>query len=75
MFHFENLIFTVNEKSKVICVKNMEPADIGVWLERLRNESGKLWRSEKVRKPWHTDKPSIQGTWNPLLNKPAPKMP
>lgn len=61
----------VNGKSKVVSVKNCEPEEISQWVERLRNESGKLWRTEKIRKPWHTDTPSIQGTWNPLLNKPT----
>eukprot|EP00794_Sanderia_malayensis_P005631 gene5631-6327_t len=64
----------LNEQSKVISVKNMEVEEISEWLERLKNESGKLWRTEKIRKPWHTDTPSIQGTWNPLLNKPPPNM-
>ncbi len=53
----------------------MDPDQISEWLERLKNESGKMWRTEKIRKPWHTDTPSIQGPWNPILHKPPPNMP
>ena len=58
----------VNGNSKVIDVKNMEVEDISEWMERLRNESGV--KLERIRKFWNTDNPSIQGTWNPFLNKP-----
>jgi large subunit ribosomal protein L43 len=50
----------------------MELQDINKWLERLRGESG--IKIEKIRKPWHTDNPSIQGTWTPFINKPSLKM-
>ena len=61
----------VNGKENIVEVKNMDLSEISKALEQLRNESGKTWITDKVRKRWHTDKPSIQGTWNPLLNKPA----
>lgn len=49
-------------------VKNKTPEEIEEWVERLRNESGV--KVEKIRKFWHTENPSIQGTWTPFLNKP-----
>ncbi|XP_065071884.1 large ribosomal subunit protein mL43-like [Rhopilema esculentum] len=62
----------LNGNTKEVIVQNMEETDIFDALEQLRNQSGKEWLTDKIRKTWHTDKPSIQGTWNPLLNKPAP---
>ncbi|XP_031555732.1 39S ribosomal protein L43, mitochondrial-like [Actinia tenebrosa] len=62
----------LNGNSKIIDIKNMEIEDIRKWLERLRGESGV--KIEKIRKPWHTDNPSIQGTWTPFTNKPSLKM-
>ncbi|XP_020913097.1 39S ribosomal protein L43, mitochondrial [Exaiptasia diaphana] len=58
----------LNGNSKIIDIKNEYPQDIQVWLDRLKGESGK--KIEKIRKFWHTDHPSIQGTWTPFMNKP-----
>lgn len=63
--------FTVNGNSKIVEVKNKTPEEIEHWLERLRHESGV--KVQKIRKFWHTENPSIQGTWTPFLNK-APSL-
>ena len=70
--HSTLMSFSVNGKTHQVLVRNLEQKEIEDALEQLRNQGGKLWISDKVRKTWHTDKPSIQGTWNPLLHKPAP---
>lgn len=62
----------LNGKTHEVLARNLDQKEIEETLEQLRNQGGKLWISDKVRKTWHTDKPSIQGTWNPILNKPAP---
>ncbi|EDO49536.1 predicted protein [Nematostella vectensis] len=59
----------LNGNSKIIDVKNMQPSEISEWTRRLLGESGA--KIEKIRKFWHTDNPSIQGTWDPFLNKPS----
>lgn len=58
----------VNGNSKIIDIKNQELQDVSTWLDHLKGESGS--KIEKIRKYWHTDNPSIQGTWNPFMNKP-----
>ena len=57
---------SVNGSSKIIPVKNTNLAEIQKWVERLRCESGKKLEQETRR--WHTDNPSIQGTWTPFIN-------
>ena len=59
---------SVNGNSKIVEVKNKTPEEIEHWVERLRHESGV--KVQKIRKFWHTENPSIQGTWTPFLNKP-----
>lgn len=46
----------------------MKPEEVQEIVTSLRNESGE--EVKKLRKFWHTENPSIQGTWNPFLNKP-----
>ncbi|XP_073236229.1 large ribosomal subunit protein mL43-like [Porites lutea] len=58
----------INGNSKIVEVKNKTPEEIKEWVERLRNESGV--KVQKIRQFWHTENPSIQGTWTPFLNKP-----
>ncbi|XP_067022193.1 large ribosomal subunit protein mL43-like [Acropora muricata] len=58
----------INGNSKIVEVKNKTPEEIEHWVERLRHESGV--KVQKIRKFWHTENPSIQGTWTPFLNKP-----
>lgn len=68
---FKTLEFvSVNGSSKIIAIPNHDNKAIWEWLERLRNESGRQWRSERLHQTWITDTPSIQGTWTPFLFKP-----
>lgn len=66
--HFLVIHVSVNGNSKIVEVKNKTPEEIEHWVERLRHESGV--KVQKIRKFWHTENPSIQGTWTPFLNKP-----
>ena len=59
----------MNGKNKAIDIKNLPEPQILEWLQRLRNESGKPWSTERLVKPWHTENPSIQGTWTPFTNR------
>ena len=58
----------MNGNSKIVEVKNKTPEEIEEWVERLRHESGV--KVQRIRQFWHTENPSIQGTWTPFLNKP-----
>ncbi|XP_065648438.1 uncharacterized protein LOC100202924 [Hydra vulgaris] len=60
----------MNGQDRIISVPNHDSIAIWDWLERLKNESGRQWRSERLHQPWLTSTPSIQGTWNPFLHKP-----
>ncbi|KAL4612926.1 39S ribosomal protein L43, mitochondrial [Arapaima gigas] len=51
---------TVNKKS---------PQEIGELLKKLSTQSG--LDIIRIRKPFHTDSPSIQGQWHPFVNRPA----
>lgn len=36
-------------------------------MEHLRTRSGE--QIQRLKKPWHTDTPSIQGVWTPFTNR------
>ena len=59
--------FTVNGNSRRVPVKNLTPEEINVHVSKLRTASGT--EINKLKKRWHTDKPTIQGNWNPFLYK------
>lgn len=62
------LVFcTVNGRTEAVSTKNMTAEEICKWLEHLRTRSGV--QIVRLVKPWHTDTPSIQGTWHTFLNK------
>jgi len=50
-----------------MCVHMMPQTDICKWVEHARTKSGV--QIMRLRKKWHTDNPSIQGPWNPMVNK------
>jgi large subunit ribosomal protein L43 len=54
----------VNGNSKVVAVPNMTEDEIADHVSRLRTSSGN--KAEKLKKYWHTDRPSIQGNWSPF---------
>ncbi len=57
----------VNGNSQVVPVPNLSSAEIKEHVWRLGNASGE--KVKKLRKPWHTNNPSIQGNWSPFLYK------
>ena len=57
---------SVNGNSKVVSVKNLTTKEIADHVSILRTSSG--IKVTKLKKPWHTDNPTIQGNWNPFLN-------
>ncbi|XP_066477855.1 large ribosomal subunit protein mL43 [Tiliqua scincoides] len=49
---------------------NSKTADeISAVIQKLANQSG--LEMIRIRKPFHTDNPSIQGQWHPFTNKPS----
>jgi len=60
----------LNGMSRIIAVPDHDSQAIWEWIERLKNESGRQWRSERLHQPWITTTPSIQGTWTPFMFKP-----
>ena len=46
---------------------NMPAEEVCKWIEHLRTRSGE--QIVRLRKPWHSDCPSVQGVWHPFLNK------
>lgn len=60
----------MNGNSRIISIPNHDNQAIYEWLNRLTNESGRLWSQERVKKPWISTNPSIQGVWTPFTFKP-----
>jgi len=56
----------VNGTEKVLCVKNQTPLEIVKRLEELRKQSG--MKALPLTKRVITEKPTIQGYWNPYLD-------
>lgn len=56
---------TVEEK--VLTSKTAD--EIAEIIQNLANQSG--LEIIRIRKPYHTDNPSIQGQWHPFTNKPS----
>merc|ERR1712212_526931 len=61
----------MNGMVRTVPVPNHDDRAIWQWMERFRTESGRDWRNERLKKPWISTQPSIQGTWNPFLYKPV----
>ena len=57
----------VNGNSRVVAVPNMSVSEVRDHVSRLRTSSGV--KTAKLKKYWHTDRPTIQGNWSPFLNK------
>ncbi len=54
----------VNGNSKVVAVPNLAAEEVGEHVSSLRTFSGN--KAVKLKKYWHTDRPSIQGNWSPF---------
>ena len=50
---------------KVICVKNMDPDEIGAFVQRLRDSSGR--KMTRIAEPVRSEAMSIQGIWTPTV--------
>ncbi|KAM9134239.1 large ribosomal subunit protein mL43 [Pangshura tecta] len=50
-------------------IANKTVAEITQLVQKLVNQSG--LEIIRIRKPFHTDNPSIQGQWHPFTNKPS----
>ncbi|CAI9732831.1 Hypothetical predicted protein [Octopus vulgaris] len=46
---------------------NKDKDEISKWMELMRTRSGV--QIKRIRKPWHTENPSIQGVWHSFANK------
>eukprot|EP00118_Oscarella_pearsei_P018921 m.197631 g.197631 ORF g.197631 m.197631 type:complete len:142 (+) comp39548_c0_seq15:527-952(+) len=57
----------LNGNSRVVSVKNFDVNHIKKQVASLRDMSGV--KPVKLNKWWHTDNPSVQGTWTPFLLK------
>ncbi|KAI1887056.1 hypothetical protein AGOR_G00202100 [Albula goreensis] len=55
-----------NVKEEIITMKSSQ--EIGALLKKLSEQSG--LDIIRIRKPFHTDNPSIQGQWHPFTNRP-----
>ncbi|XP_069467765.1 large ribosomal subunit protein mL43 [Ambystoma mexicanum] len=53
-------------REELVALKTAE--EIVELVQKMANRSG--LDIIRIRKPYHTDNPSIQGQWHPLLNKP-----
>lgn len=58
----------VNGTVREELIANKTSEEIAQLATKLANQSG--LDVVRIRKPFHTDNPSIQGQWHPLTNKP-----
>lgn len=58
----------VNGNVREEAVTSKTAAQISELLTKLTNQSG--LDVMRIRKPFHTDNPSIQGQWHPFTNRP-----
>lgn len=59
---------TVNGNVKKELVTNKTSQQIAELITKMANQSG--LDIIRIRKPFHTDSPSIQGQWHPFTNRP-----
>ena len=65
--HLYYHINVVNGNSQIISLKNKKEEEIWHHVNVVFSSSGV--KAEKLKKPWYTANPSIQGTWTPFLYK------
>lgn len=66
-------VHTVNGNVKQELVTNKTPEQIAELITKMANQSG--LDIIRIRKPFHTDSPSIQGQWHPFTNRPPSTKP
>nr|XP_034989510.1 39S ribosomal protein L43, mitochondrial [Zootoca vivipara] len=59
----------LNGTVKVECLTSKTVDEIAKIIQKLAGQSG--LEIIRIRKPFHTDNPSIQGQWHPFTNKPS----
>lgn len=62
--------FCGGEEEKIEC-KTFDEHEIKEKIDYLRRRSKRDWKGERQRKMWHTEQPSIQGTWTPFTFQPV----
>lgn len=69
--HVHTLLFSlpaVNGTVREEIITNKTSSQVSELLTKLTNQSG--LDIIRIRKPFHTDSPSIQGQWHPFTNRP-----
>lgn len=66
--HCFYFIYAVNGNVKEEMVTNKTSQQIAELITKMSNQSG--LDIIRIRKPFHTDSPSIQGQWHPFTNRP-----
>ncbi|XP_065893573.1 large ribosomal subunit protein mL43-like [Dysidea avara] len=66
-FHPRLVAEFLNGRSQIVSTKNFSVEDTQKHLNLLRTSTGR--KPEKLKKPWKTDSPSIQGNWHPFMFK------
>lgn len=71
--HLFYFVFAVNGNVKKELVTNKNSQQIAELITKMANQSG--LDIIRIRKPFHTDSPSIQGQWHPFTNRPPSTKP
>lgn len=66
---FKQIFFLVNGTVKEEPLNSKTAEEIADIVQKMANQSG--LEIIRIRKPFHTDNPSIQGQWHPFTNKPS----
>lgn len=61
-------LFAVNGDRQWVNCRNNTSEEIRKWIELLRGQNGDS-SALRLRKMWHTDRPSIQGPWTPFTHR------
>lgn len=61
-------MFAVNGERHWINCRGQSNEEIIKWVDLLRGQNGNS-SAFRLRKMWHTEKPSIQGPWTPFTHK------
>lgn len=60
------LIYIVNGEREWLNCRNSSKDEILKWIELLKTQNGPS-SAMRLRKMWHTNVPSVQGSWTPFL--------
>ncbi|XP_074090009.1 large ribosomal subunit protein mL43 [Macrotis lagotis] len=58
----------LNGAAREVAVGNQTADEIGALMQKLADQSG--LEVVRIRKPYHTYSPSVQGQWHPFTNRP-----